>query len=199
MALDEADRMIYEKSNAYRLHSDNLRWTLLGGYAAFFVAVLSNVSGISARDPDKATLAGFLFFVSTCYLFILAVQNWFYNLFSRFVTECEDRISRHERVRTLENFAQNEAQNITPFHPAFFFALGVVALGSSFFLVQALRAAFYPEWQAQPKWMTFLIAPTVSIVYALIGFFVFRRWDTLVYRRFIKGFSNLFIPKKVIR
>jgi hypothetical protein len=60
MAPDEADRIIYEKSNAYRLHADNLRWTLLAGYAAFFVAVLSNVSNISGRDSDKATLAGFL-------------------------------------------------------------------------------------------------------------------------------------------
>jgi hypothetical protein len=199
MAPDEADRMIYEKSNTYRLHADNLRWTLLAGYAAFFVAVLSNVSGISARDSDKATLAGFLFLVSTCYLFILAVQNWFYNLFSRFVTECEDRICQDERLRTLENFAQNEAQNITPFHPAFFFALGVVALGSSFFLVQSLRAAFYPEWQSQPTWITFLITPSVSVIYTLIGLFIFSRWDALVYRRFIKRFSNLFAPKKVIR
>jgi hypothetical protein len=34
----KANELIYQKCNEYRLHADNLRWTLLAGYGVFFGA-----------------------------------------------------------------------------------------------------------------------------------------------------------------
>jgi sulfur transfer protein SufE len=58
---------------------------------------------------------------------ILAVQNWFYNLFARFVDDCEDRMVKGLCLISLHSFAQEKGQEINPFHPAFFLAALIVA------------------------------------------------------------------------
>jgi hypothetical protein len=72
----EADKLNCVNSNTYRLHADNLRWSLLGGYAAFLAAILTFSGGgthtISLQDPAVTILA---FILSFGYLWILAVQN----------------------------------------------------------------------------------------------------------------------------
>jgi len=90
--MNDVDKLLYEKANTYRLHADNLRWTLLGGYGAFFAAVIFQLKDNPVQqDFQTAALFFVLFCVSILYLFILAVQSWYYNLFSAYVEDCEEK------------------------------------------------------------------------------------------------------------
>ncbi len=103
----KTDELIYKNANQYRLHADNLRWTLLGGYAAFIVAILS-LSKSNIDIINNAIFYLLLFAVSWGYFWILAVQNWFYNLFARFVDDCENRLTLGKNLQTLKSFAQKK-------------------------------------------------------------------------------------------
>lgn len=67
----EENRLIYEKSNTYRLHADNLRWTLLGGYAAFFAAAATLLTSENIQSRvELITLNVILFVISNTYLLV---------------------------------------------------------------------------------------------------------------------------------
>ncbi len=167
--MEESDRLIYEKSNTYRLHADIVRWALLGGYAAFFGATIT-----IAQD-----IGFFLFIVSVLYLFVLAVQNWFYNLFALFVKECECRLAKNQKLRPIEEFAKSVGVTVNPFHPAFFFSMLAVVASSVAFLVKSM------ELNASDSICLFLIMN-------LLFYLWFRNWNSWVYLPFIKKHSNLF-------
>ena len=182
--MEDSDKLIYEKSNAYRLHADKLRWTLLAGYAAFFAVVTKILKENTGVDGESELYFLAFFIISTLYLLVLAVQNWFYNLFARFVTECEFRLVSGEKLRTLEDFAQANGESITPFHPSFFFALLIVAVLSSWFLSEYFKAGF--------------IATTVIfVVYLSVFYFAFKNWNSIIYTNLIKPFSNLWNNTKM--
>jgi len=200
----EANRLIYEKSNNYRLHADNLRWTLLGGYAAFFTAAATLLS--SGRFTDPAAIAiinSILFIASNLYLLMIAVQNWFYNLFAKFVMECEDRLSKGQDLRPLEEFAVENGKNINPFHPAFFFGELIIAFTSFYFLISTFASPLknYLDFatlklpsnlQFAPIIFFILIAIILFLIYLwVINHFLFRRWNDTIYKHIIKRFSNL--------
>lgn len=205
--MKEANRLIYEKSNVYRLHADNLRWTLLGGYAAFFTAAATLLTSGNSQSPTEfITLNITLFITSNAYLLILAVQNWFYNLFAKFVKECEERLSKGVDLRPLEDFAVEEGAHVTPIHPAFFFAELIIALTSFYFLystfaspLQAYIAAklitLSPNFQFVPT-LLFITCVIVILVFYLIvlNYYLFYRWNETIYKNLIKRFSNLWQP-----
>ena len=123
--MSNASDKLFENGNRYRLHQDILRWTLLAGYAAFLVGVLS-----LDTKPDGfagAALVG----IGLCYMLILAVENFFYNLFAEYVKDCESRIASGNSSRTLKEFSAAESANVGPFHHSFFFALLIVVLGNA--------------------------------------------------------------------
>lgn len=120
-----SDEELFKTATTYRIHQDTLRWTLLAGYAAFLVGILSiDVSKFS--NLIKILLVA----IGICYMFILAVENFFYNLFSEYVKDCELRLSTKESLRTLKEFSENKANMISPFHHSYFFAMLVVLLGN---------------------------------------------------------------------
>jgi hypothetical protein len=195
----EIDALIYKNSNTYRLHADNLRWTLLGGFAAFLAALLglsqAASSPLQLTDPNVAILA---FGLSFFYLWILAVQNWFYNLFARWVDDCEARLTAGKPLRTAQAFARSAGPSISPFHPAFFLAEIIVGSVAYFFLSLAIRSASIP-------WLTPLLqklSSQGSSLLWLVGFmcyfgilnFVFRRWNRLVWKPILEKLSNLYKP-----
>lgn len=170
--MEISDRLIYKKSNNYRLHADILRWALLGGYAAFFGATIK----IAENKPAIGIL---LFIISLAYILVLAVQNWFYNLFALFVKECEYRIANNLRLRPLEEFAQEVGPSVNPFHPAFFFALFAVVLSSVAFLSYAFGFGFI------------ISSVLVIIMYVLFSNW-FKNWNKWVYLPLIEKYSNLY-------
>jgi hypothetical protein len=145
MALTDKD--LLENANKYRLHQDVLRWTLLGGYAVFFTAtanILANESFANKHELYGPTCIT-LFIIGNCYMFVLAVENWFYNLFARHVADCEAKIMAGKMPLTVADFARQHAKSINPFHPSFFFALLVTVLGNTVYLYFGVSELFqYP-------------------------------------------------------
>jgi len=63
-------------------------------------------------------------------MFVLAVENFFYNLFAEYVKDCEAKRDAKEKLRTLRQFAKDEARRVGPFHHSFFFAMLIVLFGN---------------------------------------------------------------------
>jgi hypothetical protein len=199
VTMADANQLIYQNSNIYRIHADNLRWTLLGSYAAILAATFSfskaELSDINSIDP---TVSFILFFVSFAYLWVLAVQNWFYNLFAKFVDECEYRLWKGRKLRPLQEFAKEMGASISPFHPAFFFAEVIVGVVAYYFLFLSIKNSYIPTVSEFLNGLPSSILATLAILLFLIYFaslnFVFANWDKIVYKKIIVPFSNLYRP-----
>jgi hypothetical protein len=182
--MNDVDKLLYEKANTYRLHADNLRWTLLGGYGAFFAAVMFQIKDNTIQqDFQTAALFFMLFCVSILYLFILAVQSWYYNLFSAYVEDCEEKLIGAQRLESLSTFSHTAKKSITPLHPAFSFALYVIALTSIGFLLPVVRYLFFVfkfDFQQNIAWVVgFSIL--LFVVYVRVFNFMFRNWQKFTY------------------
>lgn len=121
-----SDEELFKNANSYRLHQDVLRWTLLAGYAAFLVGILS-IEQSRLTDLSRILLV----IIGVCYMFILGVENFFYNLFAEYVKDCEMRIDSGKRLRTMSKFSRAEGKRVGPFHHSFFFALLIAAFGNA--------------------------------------------------------------------
>lgn len=195
----EADKLIYQNSNTYRIHADNLRWSLLGGYAVFLAAITgfsqSDSGIISINDPSISLLA---FLLSFIYLWILAVQNWFYNLFARWVDDCENKLINGVQLVSLHQFAGENGAAINPFHPAFFFAEVLVGSVAYFFLTLTIKNIsipfLAPLLATFPTWVINLLWIFLFILYVGGLNIVFLKWDKCVYKPIITRLSNLYKP-----
>lgn len=199
MSVNNNDKLIYENSNKYRLHADNLRWTLLGGYAAFFAALLSMFkSSPTTSIINNTAITSLIFIISFLYLWILAIQNWFYNLFARWVDDCEYRLVKEIKLRPLQDFASSKGSTVNPYHPAFFLAEIIVGILSFCFLALTIKNINIPViskfLQTIPKWI--ITALWIVLFCSYFGFlnFVFKKWDKYVYKRIIVKLSNLYKP-----
>lgn len=193
----DADKLIYQNSNKYRLHADNLRWTLLGGYAVFLAAIVGlsthEQSTISLTEPPINFLA---FILSFCYLWVLAVQNWFYNLFARWVSDCEYRLIRKIPLHSLDETAKIYGPSVSPYHPAFFLAEITVGSVAYHFLVNSIIDIGF-----QDSFISSINESQIPIIW-LAGYILyfwilnlfFRNWQKLVYEGIIKKLSNLYKP-----
>lgn len=166
----DVNKLIYEKSNTYRLHADIVRWALLGGYAAAFAAML--------QVKDNREINYLFFLISLAYVFILAVQSWYYNLFAGFVRECEYRLMEGINLRSMEAFARSEGAANTPYHPSFIFALLAVLITGAVFWFRATNSVYG--------------AIVVGFLSLAIFFALFLYWDALVYKSFLRPLSTLF-------
>jgi hypothetical protein len=183
--MNDVDKLLYEKANMYRLHADNLRWTLLGGYGAFFAAVMFQIKDGNSTDPNMqiAVLFLALFGVSIFYLFILAVQSWYYNLFSAYVEDCEKRMIKDQRLVSLSEFTTKAKNLITPLHPAFSFAIYAIALTSLGFLLPLIRyLLLYFKIDIQQN-IASLIGFSIiwTVLYVSAFNLLFRRWQRFTY------------------
>jgi len=81
---------MYDKAHTLRLHQDNLRWTILGGYFALMGGVLAFLEKGNLCSNQRSAVICFAFVANNLVLLIVAVENWYYNLFTKFVHHCED-------------------------------------------------------------------------------------------------------------
>lgn len=170
MAISDDEQ--FRNGNSYRLHQDTLRWTLLAGYAAFLVAII----GLTVK-PD-VWLGISIVAIGICYMFILAVENFFYNLFSEYVKDCEAKRDAKDELRTLRQFAKDEAKRIGPFHHSFFFAMVIVLFGNIGLTVQIVCGVW-----------------TKILLYILNGvafFLIFFLWRILVFPYFVLPLQRIF-------
>jgi hypothetical protein len=198
--MNEVDKLLYEKANTYRLHADNLRWTLLGGYGAFYAAVMLQLRDNNSIEPNLQTAVLFLalFGVSVLYLFILAIQSWYYNLFSAYVEDCERKMVKRQRLVSLAQFTETAKEHITPLHPAFSFAIYVIALTSLGFLIpfaQYLLSYFKIDTQQNiAGWISVAVLWLVMYIIALN--LLFRRWQRFTYPIIAFLFTDQLRPRK---
>lgn len=196
---NEIDALIYKNANTYRLHADNLRWTLLGGYAAFIAGVFSIINiketGLESLDIKISIL---LFVISFGYLFILAIQNWFYNLFAQWVDDCEHRLIEEKRLRSLQQFAKIRGPEITPYHPAFYVAeliVGSIAFLFLYLFLANLEVPTISEFiNNLDKPLIFLLIGICFLIYFGVLHYIFKHWDRMVHKPIIVKLSNLYKP-----
>lgn len=122
---------LYGQANAYRLHQDTLRWNLFAGYVAFFVGVAGFHKDLQALPTVCAVL---IVVVANLFLLLLAVESWFYNLLSKYITYCEGLLanpSAAEPPLTSKEFAERHKMSISPNHASYSIAMLAVALGNS--------------------------------------------------------------------
>lgn len=180
----ESDKLLYEKANTYRLHADNLRWTLLGGYGAFFAAVMLQLKDTGLQpNPQTALLFLILFSISLFYLFILAVQSWYYNLFGAYVEDCEERLVSGQKLESLATFTESARATITPLHFGFSFALYIVAFTSLGFLIPVFQYVFFSLQIdiAQNLFRILGFAILGFLLYIAIFRLIFRNWNKLAF------------------
>jgi hypothetical protein len=146
-----SDEELFKSANSYRLHQDVLRWTLLAGYAAFFVGILS-IEEAKLVDPARIVLVA----IGVCYMFILAVENFFYNLFAEYVKDCEGRQDTGKQLRTMREFSRTEVRRIGPFHHSFFFALLIVGFGNMA-LAQPVASCTARTVLYAVNWLSFIL------------------------------------------
>lgn len=180
----ESDKLLYEKANTYRLHADNLRWTLLGGYGAFFAAVMLQLKDTGLQpNPQTALLFLILFSISLFYLFVLAVQSWYYNLFGAYVEDCEERLVSGQKLESLATFTESARATITPLHFGFSFALYIVAFTSLGFLIPVFQYIFFSLQIdiAQNLFRILGFAILGFLLYIAIFRLIFRNWNKLAF------------------
>jgi hypothetical protein len=108
--MNDTDKTLYENANKYRLHQDTIRWTLLAGYAAFFAATATLLMSKPVQDSVtwRIALSLVLFAIGAAYLIVLAVENWFYNLFAGYVRDCEESVTLNQPLRTMAAYVSSQ-------------------------------------------------------------------------------------------
>jgi len=108
---------------------------------------------------------------------MIAVQNWYYNLFAAYVRECEQKLSAGEALRSLSQFETDKKvlKKIEPHHPAFSFALFIVALTSVWFLIPIIDRLGRPinYWPFQGHRLWAILA--VYLLYATVFIALFNK------------------------
>lgn len=166
-------------ADTYRIHQDNLRWALLAGYAAFLMAVF-RVSGTS--DGIQTTV---LVLIGICYMIILGIENYFYNLFAAYVKDCHANLATGNPLRTLKEFSDATDDNsglkmretIGPFHHSFAFAILIAFLGN-----------FAIAYEACSPWLRYSLC-AVDIVAFLAIFFA---WRSFFFPYVVAPFQKIF-------
>ncbi len=184
----QINKLFLEKANTYRIHLDNLRWTLNAGYGAFAFVILPILMNSDFNNSfPLAIITSFgVFLISLCYLFILAVQNWYYNLYAQYVNYCEERIYSDKAILPMKQFLDLRVKGdsvrnlIRPNHPSFSFVLIYMAISQSIYLIiPILRfSTFDIIW-------IFLICITIIAILVYIYRRMFDDWS-IFYNRFIK-------------
>lgn len=141
-------KIMYEKAHALRLHQDNLRWTILGGYFALLGGVLALLEKGNLSHDQYSWVACFAFGANNLILLIMAVENWYYNLFTEFIHYCEDCLINKFQPKSLDQFTKENCKSITVFHYSYFFVYLIVILANILFAHQYL--------QCKPTWLAWL-------------------------------------------
>jgi|GEM_PF-1270905 len=180
---DTNKNLIYTNANTYRLHADNLRWTLFGGYIIIFGTVYS------INEP-YICLALWIF--SIFYLFILSVQHWFYNLFAKYSAECEQNIIDNKNLKSLERFAKDYGSFIKLDHPAYTFALLIVSVCAAIFFARFISSLItIPLFYCLNISNICLFTGLSIFIHVILIFILSIFWNSFVYENIIKNLANL--------
>lgn len=137
--MSDPKQVMYDKAHALRLHQDNLRWTILGGYFALMGGVLALLEKGNFCSEQQSVVAWFAFAANNLVLLIFAVENWYYNLFTKFLHYCESCIIQDVQPKSLKQFEKEYSDVVSVFHYSYAFVYFIVILTNTFFAYQYLR------------------------------------------------------------
>jgi hypothetical protein len=196
-------RLLYDKAHKYRIHQDSLRWSLAAGYAGSFAAGLAVLIKMRADNNDHwlvVIVSMLLFAFGFVYFFVLAVENWYYNLFAKYANECDRMLGQDDNIPTLSEFTacKRNREKISPRHPSFQFVLLLAALGSSIYLGQAVYDLVNLVWRAPFLYAAPLISCLLAALWLVLCWQSTTRvtWNRCVYPCFIERLQNLYDPKE---
>ncbi len=127
------NQIFFENANKNHLHQDNLRWTLSGGFAAFFygsIVLLSN-DKISANATLVHQLHILFFTLGTLYWIAVSVEGWYYNLYLKYLVRCEHDLVANVDLLPLISF---DRKTVSLFHPSFSPILLLIGCANAFHL-----------------------------------------------------------------
>ena len=130
---DKWNQILFDNANKCHTHQDNLRWTLSGGFAAFFYGsiILLHNERVAPDLVLTHNLHLLFFILGTLYWIAISVEGWYYNLYLRYLIECEERIILGQRLYPLAKF---DRKNVKMFHPSFSPVLILIAAANSYHL-----------------------------------------------------------------
>lgn len=184
------DVLIYENINKYRLHADNLRFSLFTGYFAVIATAIYYFTNIQFR----MSYCILILIISILFMLIISIQNWFYVLFAQFMNDCEEKLVNGIALTTLNDYAKKNGQNIKPSHPAFNFIMIIFSLLEGYLLYLIIINGFpWNKSLIDSKLFNALIFLMASGIFILQIIICYRNWDKFIYKIIIKRTSALFI------
>ncbi|HNX00569.1 MAG TPA: hypothetical protein PLE74_10980 [Candidatus Cloacimonadota bacterium] len=184
----EVDKLIYQNINTYRLQGDNLRFQLFLGYLASMAAMIYYLSTINTHNEISIQSSIFgiaVYIISLLYILILAVENWFYILFARFMSECEERLRNGIRLRTLHQYSLAQGNNINPIHPSFNFALVIYCILESYLLFVIFLIFSKKYLIGVSSFIIVLSFVGILAIHFLLLTLLFYHWEPLIYKKLI--------------
>jgi len=166
--MPDTNQLMYDKAHTLRLHQDNLRWTIIGGYFALMGGVLALLEKGNFCSEQHCVVGWFAFVANNLVLLIFAVENWYYNLFTKFVHHCEDSLLHNLQPKTLEQFRDENAACVSVFHYSYAFIYFIVILTNTFFAYQ------YLQWK-----------PLGLLAYITVCFLLLLFWRHTIYKCFL--------------
>jgi hypothetical protein len=178
---------LYRSANDLRKHQDNLRWTVSAGYLVAIGTLTKLFIGENLRcfEPERHSLLLWIVFAAgVCLLAVLAVESWYYNVYSDYVKHCEHRLLNGEKPMALERFTAKVSKRTTPFHFSFFFVLSFFALANGVVLYYCVTPCSDP-WARR----------VIVFFYWILSFGSCRYWNNCVYGILLTPLKRLFQPR----
>ena len=134
------NELLFDNAQRYRLHQDNLRWSLSGGYAAFFFGSILLLTNPNVRGDNflVSHLELWLLIAGTIYFIALGVENWWYNVFTHYARACDDKLSQGQDLPTIGQFDWSGARLR---FQSFLLILFLVTCGNAFYLFRYVTPA----------------------------------------------------------
>jgi hypothetical protein len=135
------NELLFDNAHRYRLHQDNLRWSLSGGYAAFFFGSILLLTNPNVRSDAFLVnhLELWLSVAGSIYFIALGVENWWYNVFTYYARVCDEGMSRGV---DLPSIGQLDWSGARMRFQSFLLILFLVTCGNAFYLFRFLSPTY---------------------------------------------------------
>lgn len=158
--IDKWNKLLFENANKNHLHQDGLRWTLAGGFGAFFYYGITVRTELErSNSPVIHYYELLIFIIGTLFFVILLIEGWYYNLYLAHLAKCEMDFLARRNLTPLSGFDRKLVQS---FHPSFWCVLLLVSIANTYHLVRYLIDRFGDSTSARDT------SAAVSLLYVFV-------------------------------
>ena len=135
------NELLFDNAQRYRLHQDHLRWSLSGGYAAFFFGSILLLANPNVRSDTflVSHIELWLLIAGTIYFIALGVENWWYNVFTYYARACDEKLSQGQDLPSIGQFDWSGARLR---FQSFLLILFLITCGNAFYLFRFVTPAY---------------------------------------------------------